>query len=280
MITIPQLNSCTDIADTDVIMVTTAQGQSYKMAGSELNKRNGIIIANSTTVTGPALHEGSAVRIYFTAQIDGVNASSAMVINYNGSNKAVTVPKDGSLVNYAAKAVGNSFVFCQAYTTLELLFNGTNFVIIGNPVVVSNEDYTIYADGNIEYSANYINNIVDNYHRLNTDDTQKTYLIGRTINNDISQSFTNLHFKGGRVDGVYGDALLAIYGNAQVASKLSINMSNVQIILTINNGKCEVYATLDSYTTLSLQIAKYSKFEEIFQEQNISGTVIWQNQWS
>lgn len=40
-----------------------------------------------------------------------------------------------------------AYLYCQAYTTLELLYNGTNFIIFGNPVVISNSDYTIYTDG-------------------------------------------------------------------------------------------------------------------------------------
>ena len=40
-----------------------------------------------------------------------------------------------------------AYLYCQAYTTLELLYNGTNFIVFGNPVVISNADYTIYTDG-------------------------------------------------------------------------------------------------------------------------------------
>lgn len=148
MITIPSLGDVTDILDTDLVMVTNSQGQSYKIAGSELNKRNKIIIASSTTVTGAPLKTGNCVRIYFTANINGVNASTTMQINYNGTNYYVKVPKNGALANYVAFDLGSStYRYVQAYTTLELLFDGTQFVIIGNPVVISSTDYTIYADG-------------------------------------------------------------------------------------------------------------------------------------
>jgi hypothetical protein len=148
MITIPSLSDVTDILDTDLVMVTNAQGQSYKIAGSELNKSNKIIIADSTTVTGTPLKTGNCVRIYFTANINGVNASTTMQINYNGTNYYVKVPKNGALANYVAFDLGSSiYRYVQAYTTLELLFDGTQFVIIGNPVVISSTDNTIYADG-------------------------------------------------------------------------------------------------------------------------------------
>lgn len=147
MITIPSLSDVTDILDTDLVMVTNAQGQSYKIAGSELNKRNKIIIASSTTVTGTPLKAGWPVRIYFSADITAANASTAMQINYNNVNYYVKVPKNGALVNFVANAVGNTYKYVQAYTTLELLFDGTQFVIMGNPIVISSADYTIYADG-------------------------------------------------------------------------------------------------------------------------------------
>ena len=150
MTTIPSLSDVTDILDTDLVMVTNAQGQSYKIAGSELNKRGKIIIANSTTVTGTPLKSGWPVRIYFTADITAANATTTMQINYNNVNYYVKVPKNGALVNYVAFNLGGSpavFKYVQAYTTLELIFDGTQFVIIGNPVVISSTDYTIYADG-------------------------------------------------------------------------------------------------------------------------------------
>ena len=86
MITIPSLNNVTDILDTDMIMVTQQSGQSYKIAGSELNKRGKIIIANSTTITGAPLKAGSSVRVYFTVDLTAANASTILQLNYNNVN--------------------------------------------------------------------------------------------------------------------------------------------------------------------------------------------------
>ena len=150
MITIPSLSDVTDILDTDQVMVTNAQGQSYKIAGSELNKRNKVIIADSTTVTGTPLKAGWPVRIYFTADITAANATTTMQINYNNVNYYVKVPKNGALANYVAFNLGGSpavFKYVQAYTTLELLFDGTQFIIMCNPVVISGTNFSIYADG-------------------------------------------------------------------------------------------------------------------------------------
>lgn len=149
-VTIPSLDPVTDILDTDKIMVTQSSGQTYTIDGASFNKRNQAVIANSTTLTGAPLKTGNIVRAYFTADITGVNTSTGLVLNYNGSNKNVKVPKNGALVNFTAQNLGGTptvYKYLQAYTTLELLYDGTNFVINGNPVVISSEDYTIYADG-------------------------------------------------------------------------------------------------------------------------------------
>ena len=150
MIKIPPLIDVTDILDTDMIMVTQASGQTYKIVGSELNKRHKVIMADSTTVTGAPLKTGNCVRIYFTADITAVNATTTMQINYNNVNYYVKVPKNGALANYVAFNLGGSpavFKYVQAYTTLELLFDGNQFIIMCNPVVISGTNFSIYADG-------------------------------------------------------------------------------------------------------------------------------------
>ena len=149
-VTIPSLSDVTDILDTDMVMVTQSGGQTYKISGADLNKRNQAVIANSTTLTGAPLKTGNIVRVHFTADITGVNTTTALSLSYNGTSKTVKVPKDGALANFTAQNMGGSptvYKYLQAYTTLELLYDGTNFVIIGNPVVISSSDYTIYADG-------------------------------------------------------------------------------------------------------------------------------------
>ena len=153
MTTIPVLDPVTDINDSDLVMVTNKQGHSYTINGAELEKRNKIIMASNTTVTGAPLKAGRCVRIYFSADITASNGNSTMQINYNGVNYYVKAPKDGSLINFVAHAVGSVYKYVQAYTTLELLFDGNQFVIIGNPVIISNSEYVINADGHVTYST-------------------------------------------------------------------------------------------------------------------------------
>ena len=106
------------------------------------------VMAASRVVNGAPLRAGSTVRIMFTADLVGTDTVTGLVLNYNGVNTPVKVGKNGSLANFVASEVSTGvYKYLQVYTTLELAFDGTQFIIIGNPVVLSSADYTIYADG-------------------------------------------------------------------------------------------------------------------------------------
>jgi hypothetical protein len=109
--------------------------------------------ADSTTIKGAELFQGCSIKVLFTSAITGSNTTSPLTINYNNVDITVKVGKNGTLVDFVAYNTGSGFVYCQAYTTLELLFDGNNFVIMGNPVVISNSDYTVYTDGSITYTT-------------------------------------------------------------------------------------------------------------------------------
>lgn len=110
----------------------------------------------SVTVYGKPLRTGSTVRIMFTADITGANTTSVLTLTYNGVNIPVKVGKNGALSNFVASEVSSGvYKYVQAYTTLELMFDGTQFIIIGNPVVLSSADYTIYADGKTQRKTVY-----------------------------------------------------------------------------------------------------------------------------
>lgn len=146
--TIPALDPCSDIQDTDLILVTHSNGLSEKTTGEVINKRSRAIIADSTTITWLPIKSGNVVRIFFTVELTAVNGSTALVIKYNNVNYTVKVPRNGSLVNFTAYDLGsNTYKYLQANTELDLLSDGTNLIILGNPVMLSTADYTIYADG-------------------------------------------------------------------------------------------------------------------------------------
>ena len=117
-----------------------------------IQKNNGCITTAAgtpTTITGaPALETGSVVRVMFGAVVTGSNTTTGLTISYNGSSKAVKVNKNGAKANFVATEVSTgTYKYLQAYTTLELVYDGVDFLIVGNPVVLSGSNYTVYADG-------------------------------------------------------------------------------------------------------------------------------------
>lgn len=108
-----------------------------------------VITASSTTLTGAPISSGSVIRVMFTSAITGSDTTTALSLSYNGTSYSVKVGKNGVLSNFVASYVNNDYTYLQAYTALELAFDGTQFIIIGNPVVLSSSDYAIYADGSI-----------------------------------------------------------------------------------------------------------------------------------
>ena len=114
------------------------------------------VTAASSVVNGAPVRVGSTVRIMFTADIVGANTSTVLTLKYNGVDIPVRVGKNGALADFNAYEVSSGvYKYLQAYTTLEMMFDGTQFIIIGNPVVLSSADYTIYPDGAITYSGLY-----------------------------------------------------------------------------------------------------------------------------
>ena len=149
--------------------VPTAQSTKPAKSGG-IFAANAVIMADSATLSGVAISAGSAVRVLFTADLTGSDATTGLQLTYNGNAYAVKVGKNGALADFNAYEVESGvFKYLQAYTTLELMFDGTQFIIIGNPVVLSSADYTIYRDGAITYTKSHIDKhncyifYVDNY---------------------------------------------------------------------------------------------------------------------
>lgn len=113
------------------------------------------VSASSTTITGPLLVSGGTIRVMFTQAIAGNDTTTKLTLSYNNQNIDVKVYKDGSLENFTAAKISwedTSVVhrYLDAGTTLELLYNGTYFIIVNNPVVLKSVCYTIYADGTVD----------------------------------------------------------------------------------------------------------------------------------
>ena len=114
------------------------------------------ILASSTTINGARLGTGAVVKIMFTANISGSDTTTGLSLTYNGATKAVKVSKGGALVDFVAKEItSGDYRYIQAYATLDMVYNGTNFVIIGNPVVISGSGYHVHADGFIDKDTEF-----------------------------------------------------------------------------------------------------------------------------
>ena len=110
--------------------------------------QGGCVLASSSSIAGPTLAIGDIVKVMFTSDLTAVDGTTALGLSYNGTSFPVKASSGGSLVGlFAHEVTSGTFKYLQAYTTLELVFDGTNFVVVGNPVVLSGADYTIYADG-------------------------------------------------------------------------------------------------------------------------------------
>ena len=106
------------------------------------------ITASSTNIFGPELGVGGIIRVLFSNTINGNDITTPLTLSYNGQNIAIKAAKGGSLIDFCAtELTSGNYKYLQAYTTLELIYNGTNFIIVGNPVVLEGATYKVYANG-------------------------------------------------------------------------------------------------------------------------------------
>lgn len=211
-ITIPELSSADTLLDTDNIMLTHSNGNSEKIAGSNfVGAGTTCLFTANKTITGPKLKTGLDFKIMFTAAVTGTDDTTALSLTYNETAIAVKVNKNGALSNFTAVEISaGTYRYLQAYTTLELIYDGTNFIIDGNPVVWSDTDFTVYANGRIVLEP--VDSVADsNLHPstsnsiydaiINAKNSQK-YLIQNTFDSFASLDSAIVGFNGFRLDCV------------------------------------------------------------------------------
>jgi len=109
---------------------------------------DGVYIASSSAIIGGDLIANSSMKIMFISDIVGEDTSTPLSISWNGESYLVKVANNSQLQNiYAHEVSSGVFKYVQAYTTLELIFDGVQFIIVGNPLVLSSSSYSIYANG-------------------------------------------------------------------------------------------------------------------------------------
>ena len=100
-----------------------------------------------TTFTGSALQANMNITLFFGGDVTGADTTTPLTITYNGVSYTIKAAKDGALVDVFAYDISGANKYIQAYTTIQAIFLGGNIVIIGNPVLLSGNDYRIFADG-------------------------------------------------------------------------------------------------------------------------------------
>ena len=129
-------NDSTDYAINSFANLLTASGRASD--AKTVTFPNGYDVTEGSTMT---------FRVLFP---NGHTGQSNMTLN----GKAVVVNKHGTLIPLPYHNISSTYKSLQANTVLEMYYtsnyNGNNtpaFVIVGNPIVLSSNNYIIYADG-------------------------------------------------------------------------------------------------------------------------------------
>lgn len=264
-ITIPELNSVSVVDDTDNIMLTHSNGNSEKISGSafkadmiknKIENNNGhavsvnavsTIMATSTTITGPELGTGGNIKILFTSAIAGSDTSTGLSLTYNGNTIAVKVGKDGALVDFCAYEVSTGvYRYLQAYTTLEMVYDGTQFIIVGNPNAVT--ESISYTTSEVKTGAIWING------KPIYKKTVDTGVLPNTTTKNVAHNISNLAF----VISMNG---IAKSGNVYIPLPLISSAgktSDIGIYVNGNNISIESGSDRSSFTT-SYVTLEYTK---------------------
>ena len=239
--------------------IGNSQIQRWILMSQEVD--NEVIMASSTTLTGKSLLSGSSIKVMFTADIAGSNTSTVLSLTYNGTAYNVKVGKNGALSNFVASEVSSGvYKYVQAYTTLELAFDGSQFVIIGNPVVLSSADYTIYADG-----LQRVNSVTSGNKGMVTSNAVFKDFHGVFVGNVrmvvpafISSSSSRIYFTIPKKIDI--TKISVLQGIIRTIDGYAVSASGGWIDLNTSDYSISVEYSDDIYTTLSIQAVTPNKW--------------------
>ena len=128
----------------------TPDGTKTDQVYKAVRKNCGCIMASSLTISSaPSIDTNNVVKIMFTSNIAANDETTGMVITYKGTGYPVWACKDGTLVTLKGHTINGSTKYLQANTILELIFDGSKFIVIDNPVVLSGDGYKVHANGKV-----------------------------------------------------------------------------------------------------------------------------------
>ena len=109
---------------------------------------------------GYDLDSNISVKVLFVNGHNCANSTSYMKLN----GKYIKVYIRGVLsylpINTMSESGQTIYKTLQTNTTLELYYNGTDFIVVGNPIIYSSDDYLIYANGDFIYRKKSYTNLV------------------------------------------------------------------------------------------------------------------------
>lgn len=127
---------------------------------------NNIATYALTNLTGLSIGAGSVLRVCFSKALNSVSAISQVKLTFGGQTAPIKVPRGngsdtGGLVYLKShKFTGGTYTSTSPhrvfdpFTCFELVYNGTDWVIMNNTTVCSHystsKSYRVYADGYIE----------------------------------------------------------------------------------------------------------------------------------
>ena len=105
--------------------------------------------------------------------------------------------------------------------------------------------------------------------------------IGKTINANNSQAFTQMKVKGGRVDGFYGEGTIYLGQKGNLFStRLDCQMPNLTFYINKFENEYYFYCQMESYCQLVVEVMPGSKIDIVFESVNSPvGVEFWNNTW-
>jgi hypothetical protein len=193
------------------------------------------IIASSTTFSGPAVTDVLYLKVVFTSAISASDAVTPLEITYNGDSVPVKVMKAGVASDIFAHEISSGvYSYLQSMTSFEMVYEDTNgyFVIVGNPIVLSSTDYTIYADGNFEqlkYSTSEVwtGKYWKNGKKIYSCGFQTTYTSGQiNINNTVPISASTVEDILDQFGSINKNTLKRAVGSVDVGAYVTLYINN------------------------------------------------------
>lgn len=100
----------------------------------------------SFTIPTNSLIINSKFTLMFTGYWYGVDTTTPLALTYNGTSYPVKAYKNSNYIDITAREYSTDYVYLKD-ATLDMIFTGTEFRIIDNPIIYKSDDLLIYADG-------------------------------------------------------------------------------------------------------------------------------------